>query len=205
MGKCKNWAHKISWKYLTIWRPVLPVSPRAQGASFLIYTLNSFQGVLKVSSCAAAQDLILVEAEVDDRWQCVISKRKRCLMLALDSASVCHPHKVCACVCVSVCLCLCSRRERRGSHSGYEQRHDTAHWILGTSSSCSQSLQFRGRNGLGWNEMKLESKVGQIRVKSQISAPNQPYKIKIHTGVWGIYICNKRLWVLLKLFIHSEA
>lgn len=48
--------------------------------------------------------------------------------------------------------------------------------------------------------MKLESKVGQIRAKSQIPALNQPYKIKIHTGVWGIYICKKRLWVLLKLF-----
>ena len=29
--RCKNWAHRISsWKYLTTWRPVLPVSPRAQ-------------------------------------------------------------------------------------------------------------------------------------------------------------------------------
>ena len=28
MKRCKNWAHKIfSWKYLTIWRPVLPVFP----------------------------------------------------------------------------------------------------------------------------------------------------------------------------------
>ena len=53
MRRCKNWAHKIfSWKYLTIWRPVLPVFPRAQSASFLISTLNSFQGVLKVSGCS---------------------------------------------------------------------------------------------------------------------------------------------------------
>ena len=37
---------------LTIWRPVLPVFLRAPGASFLISTLNSFQGVLKVSSCS---------------------------------------------------------------------------------------------------------------------------------------------------------
>ena len=49
MRRYKNWAHKISsWKYL----PVLPVFLRAQGASFLISTLNSFQGVLKVSSCS---------------------------------------------------------------------------------------------------------------------------------------------------------
>ena len=33
-----------SWKYLTIWRPVLPVFPRAQSASFHLSTLNSFQG-----------------------------------------------------------------------------------------------------------------------------------------------------------------
>ena len=34
---------------ITIQRPVLPVFPRAQDASFLISSLNSFQGVLKVS------------------------------------------------------------------------------------------------------------------------------------------------------------
>ena len=32
----------FSWKDLTIWQPVLPVFPRAQSASFLIFTLNSF-------------------------------------------------------------------------------------------------------------------------------------------------------------------
>ena len=54
MKRYKNWAHKISsWKYLIIWRPVLPVFPRAQSASFLFSTLNSFQGVLKVSSCSS--------------------------------------------------------------------------------------------------------------------------------------------------------
>ena len=53
MRIARNWAHKIlSWKYLTLWRPVLPVFPRAQSASFLISTLNSFQGVLEVSSCS---------------------------------------------------------------------------------------------------------------------------------------------------------
>ena len=51
----KNWAHKIfSWKYLIIWRPVLPVFPRAENASFLIATLNPFQGLLKVSSCSSS-------------------------------------------------------------------------------------------------------------------------------------------------------
>ena len=55
MRRYKNWAHQISsWKYLTIWRPVLPVFPRAQSAPFLLSTLNSFQGVLKISSCSSA-------------------------------------------------------------------------------------------------------------------------------------------------------
>ena len=44
MRKCKNWAHKsLLLKNLTIWRPVLPVFPRAQCTSFLTSTLNSFQ------------------------------------------------------------------------------------------------------------------------------------------------------------------
>ena len=43
------WAHKIFWKSLSIWRPVLPVFPIAQRASLLISTLNSLQVVLKVS------------------------------------------------------------------------------------------------------------------------------------------------------------
>ena len=59
----KNWTLKIgSWKDLTIWRLVLPVSsPRApptpppppplQADSFLLSTLNSSQRVLKISSC----------------------------------------------------------------------------------------------------------------------------------------------------------
>ena len=51
MRRYQNWAHKIgSWKYLTIWTPVLPAFPWAQSASFLLSTLNPFQGVLKVSS-----------------------------------------------------------------------------------------------------------------------------------------------------------
>ena len=160
---------------LSIWRSVLPVSPRAQSSSFLTSTQNSFQRVLKVSSSAAAQDLVLVEIEIDGRWQLVVSKRERCLMLALDSATLCYPQNVC--VCMSVCLY--SRRERRrGNHSEKEQRHNTAHWILGTSSSFSWSLQFRGRNGLGWNEMKLESKVGQSLPNHKSQPQTSPIKSK---------------------------
>ena len=63
----RNWGHKIlSWKYLTIWRPVLPVFLRAQRASFLLSTLSSFQGVLKVTSCSS-----LILAEVDGKCQCL--------------------------------------------------------------------------------------------------------------------------------------
>ena len=54
MRSYKNWNHKIfSWKYLTIWRPILPVFPRAQNVSFLICILKSFQGVLRVSNCSS--------------------------------------------------------------------------------------------------------------------------------------------------------
>ena len=52
MRECKTWAHKIfSWEGLTVWRSVPPVFPRGQSASFLISPLNSFQQVLKLSSC----------------------------------------------------------------------------------------------------------------------------------------------------------
>ena len=47
----KNLAPQISsWKYLTMWRPVLPVFPRGHSASFLLSALHSFQGVLKIST-----------------------------------------------------------------------------------------------------------------------------------------------------------
>lgn len=44
-----------SRKHLTMWRPVLPVFLRAQSASFLISALNSFQRVLKTSSCSSTR------------------------------------------------------------------------------------------------------------------------------------------------------
>ena len=43
-------------KYLkTTWRPVLCFPPWAQSTSFLLSTLNSFQGVSKVSSCGSTR------------------------------------------------------------------------------------------------------------------------------------------------------
>ena len=38
-------------KYLTIWRHVLPVFLSTQRTSFLIFTLKSFKGLLKLGSC----------------------------------------------------------------------------------------------------------------------------------------------------------
>ena len=53
MRRYKNWAHKISsWKYLTIWGDPAPPQP-AQSASCLLFTLNSFQGMLKISSLSS--------------------------------------------------------------------------------------------------------------------------------------------------------
>ena len=56
MRRYKNWAHKIgSWKYLTIWRPILTVFTLlgTKSTSFLLSILNFFQEVLKVSSCSS--------------------------------------------------------------------------------------------------------------------------------------------------------
>jgi len=73
----KNWAHKISsWKYLTIWRPVLPVStspPQHQhrGPHSCSPPWAPFRGCWK-SAAAAAPDLILVEVDGKCPWQVTI-------------------------------------------------------------------------------------------------------------------------------------
>ena len=70
MRRYKNWAHQISsWKYQSILRLILPVFPRAHNTSFLLSTLNSFQGYWK-SAAIPAYDLILVE--VDGKCQFVV-------------------------------------------------------------------------------------------------------------------------------------
>ena len=70
MRRYKNWAHQISsWKYESILRLVLPVFPRARNTSFLLSTLNSFQGYWK-STVVPAYDLILVG--VDGKCQFVV-------------------------------------------------------------------------------------------------------------------------------------
>ena len=51
MRRCKNWIHKIfSWKYINIWRPILPVLPEHQ-CLLPDRHLELFQGVLKISGC----------------------------------------------------------------------------------------------------------------------------------------------------------
>ena len=83
LRRYKNWAHNIgSWKYLS--KDLSYQSPttlcQAENASFLLSILNSFQGMLKVSS-SAAHDLILVEKDgkcqfiVDNRYFCFTAKR----------------------------------------------------------------------------------------------------------------------------------
>ena len=69
MRRYKNWSDKISsWKYLTVWRPVLSVFPRAQSASFLLSSLTYYQGGWK-SAAAALPDLIFVGVHGECPWQ----------------------------------------------------------------------------------------------------------------------------------------
>ena len=59
--KYKNWVHRVSsWKYLTIWRPVLPVFPGAP--RFCSPLWIPFKGCWK-SAAAVAHNLIFVEAD----------------------------------------------------------------------------------------------------------------------------------------------
>ena len=71
MRRYKNWAHKISsWKYLTIWKPVLPFpfSPPPHSLSqhrvphFFSSLWTPFRGCWK-SAAPSACDLILVEVD----------------------------------------------------------------------------------------------------------------------------------------------
>ena len=64
MGRYKNWAHKIgSWKYWTIWRPVLPVFlPEHRVSHFCSTHWTPFRGYWR-SAAAAAHNLILVEVD----------------------------------------------------------------------------------------------------------------------------------------------
>ena len=71
MRRCKNWAHNIcSWKYLS--EDLFCQFSRAQSTSFLISTLNSLQGVLKVTAAVATHDLIIVEVDGRCSWQVTI-------------------------------------------------------------------------------------------------------------------------------------
>ena len=73
LRRYKNLACKIvPWKYLMIWRPVLPVFSRAQSASSVLFILGTpFRGNWRLAAIAAHK-LILVEVDgkcqfVDDR------------------------------------------------------------------------------------------------------------------------------------------
>ena len=60
MRRCKNWAHKISWKYLTLWRPVLPVFLEPREPPSWSPPWAPFRGCWR--SAAAAHNSVLVEA-----------------------------------------------------------------------------------------------------------------------------------------------
>ena len=71
MRNCKNWAHKIgSWKYLTMWRPVLPVVLEHRVPHFFFPPWTPFSGCWKLTAIAA-YDLIL-----DGKCQFVVDKCK---------------------------------------------------------------------------------------------------------------------------------
>lgn len=76
MRRCKDWAHKISWKYLNIGRPVLSVFASVSSASFLFSILDSSQDVSKISDHS-----ILWLNPNRGRWESIVC-----------SCSSCHPH-----------------------------------------------------------------------------------------------------------------
>ena len=70
MGTCKNPGSQnffflMKILKISVGRPVLPVFPQTQSASFLISTLNSFQGVLKISGCRS----FLWLSHCSSRWK----------------------------------------------------------------------------------------------------------------------------------------
>ena len=79
-----NWAHKInSWKYLSE-DLSFQLSPQRQSASFLLSTLNSLQGLLKVSSCSSTW-----LNPCRSRWQVPVC---RCCSIAKLCPSHCDSH-----------------------------------------------------------------------------------------------------------------
>ena len=90
MRKYKNWAHKISsWEYLIVWRPVRPVFPWAQSASFLLSTLNSFRRCWR-SAAAAAYYLILVEIDGKHPCVCMLSRFSCVQLFAIPWTVACQ-------------------------------------------------------------------------------------------------------------------
>ena len=84
-------SHTISsWEYLTIWRPVLPISPPSTEASFLLFTLESFRECWR-SPAAAALDLIL--AEVNGKCQFAVDSM---VALLTKSSGLETPLRFCA-------------------------------------------------------------------------------------------------------------
>ena len=86
MRRYKNWAHKIgSQKYLTLWRPVLPVFPEHREPHFSSPPWALFRGGWR-SAAAIAPDLVLVE--VDGKCQFVAGITQVMKSLCSSSTSV---------------------------------------------------------------------------------------------------------------------
>ena len=83
LGRCENWAHKISWKYLTIWRPVRPAFPWAQRPHS--WCLSSAQWVLRVSSRSGSWFKLC-----RGRWQLPVSSSPRNIQKCWKGCWVIH-------------------------------------------------------------------------------------------------------------------
>ena len=76
--RCKNWAHKIFWKYLTIWRRVLPVFPQHRAPHSWSPSWAPFRGVLRVSSCRGSWF-----SPCTGRWKVPISSSQKARVVFL--------------------------------------------------------------------------------------------------------------------------
>ena len=70
--RCKNWAHKIlSWKYLTIERPLLPVFPEHRGPRSWSPPWAPLRGCCRL---AAAVACVLLHVEADGKCQTSVAR-----------------------------------------------------------------------------------------------------------------------------------
>ena len=77
MRRCKNWPHEIfSWKYLTIWRLVLPVFPEHRVSCSWSPPWAPFRGC-----CGQRLQWLMIDTPCRGRWQVPISSSQSLLKL----------------------------------------------------------------------------------------------------------------------------